>query len=213
MPGQDRSMRVVRQTDEAAALLDDTRRTLLDRLDQPDSAAGLARKLGLPRQRLNYHLRELERAGLVELVEERRRGNCTERVLVRTARAFLISPEVLGQLGPGPEAIRDRFSSAALVGAAASLIRDVAVARARAADTGKRVATLALNAEVRFESAATRNAFAEELTAAISTLIAKYHDETASGGRRFVLLVGCYPKVASDGAAAEKQGKGDRARA
>ena len=35
-------------------------------LDQPDSAAGLARRLGVPRQKLNYHLRLLEDDGLVD---------------------------------------------------------------------------------------------------------------------------------------------------
>jgi hypothetical protein len=50
---------------------------------------------------------------------------------------------------------------------------------------------------VRFASAADRNAFAEELATAVGRLTAKYHDESAAGGRRFRLLVGGHPAIAS----------------
>ncbi len=55
----------------------------------------LAARSGLARQKVNYHLRELERHGLVELVEERRKGNVTERVMRATAASFVISPAAL----------------------------------------------------------------------------------------------------------------------
>ena len=48
----------------ARTLLDPERRRLVEALArEPDSASGLARRLGEKRQRLNYHLRLLERAG------------------------------------------------------------------------------------------------------------------------------------------------------
>jgi DNA-binding transcriptional ArsR family regulator len=150
--------------------------------------AGLAQKLGPPRQRLNYHLRALEDAGLVELVEERRKGNCFERVLRATARSFVISPEALGVLGPGPETAADRLSSAYLVAAAGRVIRDVGALEAQARAEGKRVATLTLDADVRFASAEKRAQFARVLTDAVARLAAKYHDDRAPGGRRFRLL-------------------------
>ena len=124
---------VIRRPASAAALMDPTRQKLLAQLNEPDSAAGLARRLRLPRQKVNYHLRALEAAGVVELVEERRKGNCTERVVRATARAFMISPEALGALGPTAEAAGDRLSSAYLMASAGRVIRDVAgleVARA-----------------------------------------------------------------------------------
>ena len=98
----------------------------LAHLKDPDSASGLARRLRLPRQRVNYHLKVLETAGLVELVEERRKGNCLERVVRATARAFVISPEALGELGPTAETAADRLSGAYLIAAAGRAIRDVA---------------------------------------------------------------------------------------
>ncbi len=89
----------IRDTEVAATLLKPSRLPLLAALREPDSATSLARRLGLPRQRLNHYLRELEGLGLIEMVEERRRGNFTERVLRTTARRYVICPEVLGALG------------------------------------------------------------------------------------------------------------------
>jgi len=187
------ALSVIRQAETAAALLDPVRQQLLAQLAQPDSASGLARRLRLPRQRINYHLRALETAGLVELVEERRKGNCLERVVRATARAFVISPEALGPLGLTLDAAPDRLSSAYLIAAAGRTIRDVGALEARARREQKRLATLTLETEVRFATAESRAAFAEELAATVARLAAKYHDERAPNGRRFRLLAAVHP--------------------
>jgi DNA-binding transcriptional ArsR family regulator len=186
-------LEVIRSSESAAALLDPTRQKLLAELKEPDSATGLARRLRLPRQRINYHLRVLETAGLVELVEERRKGNCLERVVRATARAFVISPEALGALGPTAEIAADRLSNAYLIAAAGRAIRDVASLEARARKEGKRVATLTLEADLRFANADSRAKFAEELADAIARLAARYHDDKSPGGRRFRLLAAVHP--------------------
>ena len=194
------ALQVIGRSDTAAAVLDPVRQQLLAQLGEPDSAAGLARRLGLPRQRINYHLRALEAAGLVELVEERRKGNCFERVVRATARSFVISPEALGVVGPGPEASADRLSSAYLLAAAGRVIREVGALQVQARAEDKRLATLTLEAEVRFASAEQRARFARELTDTVARLAAKYHDERAPGGRRFRLLAAVHP-APNEGAA------------
>lgn len=187
------SMAVVRETSRAAHLLDPMRVSLLERLAEPGSASSLSRDLGVPRQRINYHLRELEKAGFVELVEERRKGNCVERLVKATAQSYLISPEVLGALGRTPDEQQDRFSASYLMAAAGRMLRDVSECTHNATAARKRVATLTLETDIRFASAADRNAFAEELSAAIARVAAKYHDADAPGGRSFRLVVGAYP--------------------
>jgi DNA-binding transcriptional ArsR family regulator len=194
------ALRVVRDAEPAAALLDPVRQRLLAELRQPDSASGLARRLRLPRQRLNYHLRALESAGLVELVEERRKGNCLERVVRATARTFVISPEALGPLGLSVDTAPDRLSSAYLLSAASRTIREVGALEERARREQKRLATLTLEGEVRFASAESRAAFAEELAAALAGLAAKYHDGRAPDGRRFRLLAAVHPTTEPTGA-------------
>ena len=53
--------------DPAAAMmtLDPKRARLLAEMGEPVSAATLAARVGLPRQKVNYHLRALEKHGLV----------------------------------------------------------------------------------------------------------------------------------------------------
>ena len=187
------SVDVITGPEQAVVALQKTRRRLLAELVEPDSAAGLARKLGVPRQRLNYHLRELEREGLVELVEERRKGNCVERVVRATARAFVISPDALGSLGATTEIANDRFSAEYLLGAAARSVRDVATLQSSARRAGKRLSTLTLETDVRFATADDRAAFADELANAMAVLVAKYHDDKAPRGRHFHLLTVVHP--------------------
>ena len=185
---------VIRQPETAATALRGTRRALLAALAEPDSAAGLARKLGLPRQRLNYHLRTLEACGLLECVEERRKGNCTERLLRATARAFVISPDALGAFGSSPEAGQDRFSASYAVAVAARTITEVSALDARARAEERRISTLTLDAEIRFASPESRAAFAQELSDRIAELVAKYHDDVSPRGRRFRLVAIGHPR-------------------
>jgi DNA-binding transcriptional ArsR family regulator len=188
-----RSVDVITGAQQAVIALQKTRRKLLAELVEPDSAAGLARKLGVPRQRLNYHMRELEREGLLELVEERRKGNCVERVVRAAARAFVISPDALGAPGVTTEIANDRFSAEYLLGATAKTVRNVAELQSSAKRAGKRLATLTLEADVRFATADDRAAFADELANAMAALVAKYHDGKTPRGRRFHLLTVVHP--------------------
>lgn len=191
--------------DPAAAevLLDPVRTRLLAELAEVGSATTLAARLGLPRQKVNYHLRTLEEHGLVELVEERRKGNCTERLLRATARSYVISPTALAAVQPDPERSPDQLSARWLLAVAARLVRDVAALISGAAQARKPVATFALDGEVRFASAADRAAFAEELANAIAGLVRKYHDETAEGGREHRLIVAVHPSVKAGAARIE----------
>ncbi len=187
-------LEVLREPGRAAALLDPGRLRVLEQLREPDSAAGVARRLELPRQQVNYYLRELEKSGLVEFVEERRKGNCLERVVRASARSYLISPEVLGRLGEDRDVTPDRFSAAWLLAAAARLVRELGLVRSRAEAAGKRIATLTIETELRFASAADRHAFAEELATAVAAVAARYNTNRP-GSRAFRLRVGAWPAI------------------
>jgi DNA-binding transcriptional ArsR family regulator len=144
---------------------------------------------------VNYHLRTLERHGLVELVEERRKGNMTERLVQATAASYVISPTALAAVAPDPDRAPDRLSAFWLLALAARLVRDVGALLVGARKAGKRVATFAIDGEVRFASAADRSAFAEELSHAVAGLVAKYHDQSGDGGRPHRLIVAIHPSV------------------
>jgi DNA-binding transcriptional ArsR family regulator len=166
---------------------------ILDSLREPGSASTVARQLGIARQKVNYHLRALEKAGFVEEIEQRRAGNCIERIVRARASHYLINPELLGSLGADPEAVNDRFSSSYLIAVAAQAIRDVAALQRQAAKAKKRLATVTLQTDVRFASAADRQDFTTELSNAVARLVAKYHDEKTEGGRTFRFVIGAYP--------------------
>jgi DNA-binding transcriptional ArsR family regulator len=183
----------------AEASLDPVRVRLLAELCEPGSATTLAQRVGLTRQKVNYHLRALERHGLVELVEERRKGNCTERMLRATATSYVISPSVLAAIEPDPGRSRDQLSARWLLAVAARLVRDVGQLVTGAAKARKRLATFAIDGEVRFASAADRAAFAEELAGAVTSLVSKYHDEAAAGGRSHRIVVAVHPTVREKG--------------
>lgn len=186
---------VISAPERMAVVLSPIRRQLLENLGEPDSASGLARRLGLPRQKINYHLRELERAGFVELHEERQRRGCVERQVRVTSRALVISHDFLKGLAADPDTIRDKFSSAYLIAAAGRMVRDVALLRERAASVDQRLATLAIETEVSFASPADFNAFSEELAGEIARLTVKYNRERARNSRKFRVVVGSHAVV------------------
>jgi DNA-binding transcriptional ArsR family regulator len=186
-------LEMVEESTRAAALMHPMRLRILDSLRAPGSASTVARELGLPRQKVNYHLRELEKAGFLEEVEQRRAGNCIERIVRATATHYLINPEIFGNLAADGASVEDRFSSTYLIALAAETIRDVAAAQEKATRAKKRVATMAIQSDVRFATAEDRKAFAEELANAVAKLIAKYHDDQTPGGRTYRFMVGAYP--------------------
>jgi DNA-binding transcriptional ArsR family regulator len=192
---------VIEDPAAAEATLDPARTRILHELSVPGSATQIAAKVGLPRQKVNYHLKALERHGLVELVEERRKGNVTERVLQATAASYLISPQALSSVSPDPHRFSDRFSAFWLLALAGRMVQEMGKLIAGAAAARQKLATFAIDGEVTFRTAADRAAFAEELGVAVTALVDKYHHGGArpgagtAGGRRHRLVVALHPAL------------------
>ncbi|MEX1256586.1 MAG: helix-turn-helix domain-containing protein [Gemmatimonadota bacterium] len=186
----------VRDADAARSLLDPLRRTILARLEEPGSSSTVANALDLPRQRVNYHVRELEGGGLLRHVEDRRRGNCLERVVQATARRYVVDPGVLGTLAPfegwrGGRA--DSYSSVALLRSAALTLAKVGTLHEEAATTGKRLPALCLEARIRFRTARDEVEFAETVERVFRRLVSRYHEPEAEGGRTFRVTLHGHP--------------------
>jgi DNA-binding transcriptional ArsR family regulator len=181
--------------DPAAAVvaLDPIRARLLAELAEPGSAASLAGRMGLARQKVNYHLRALEAHGLVRAVEERRWGGLVERRVVASAASYVVSPAALGHAAGDPARTSDRLSARYLIALAARVVREVGELVHGSKEQGKHLATLAIDTEVRFRSPAERASFTAELTGAIAGLVARYHDAAAPGGRAHRLILVAHP--------------------
>jgi DNA-binding transcriptional ArsR family regulator len=189
-----KDVEVLDEPGSAAALVQPLRRRILGELRGAGSAASVAKRLGVARQKVNYHLRKLVDEGLVVLVEKRRRGNCVERIVRASARSYFISPQALGSLGDDPAEAPDAFSPSRLISLASRTARDVAMLRDRAESGGQRPETLSLETEVLFRNAAEREAFAVELAETLGRLTAMYHDERKASAERtaFRLVVAGY---------------------
>lgn len=179
----------------AAVAMEPTRSRILSELAEPASASTVAARVGLARQKVNYHLRALEAHGLVRLAEQRLWGGLTERLLVATAASYVVSPNALGPVAIDPDREVDRLSASYLIALGARIIRDVADLVRRAEKANKRLATLAMDTEVCFRTATDRAAFSQELTEAVARLVAKYHDDTSPGARAHRLVIVAHPSA------------------
>lgn len=182
------SVQLLARSDQIRAALPPIRRQLLGLLGEPASASELARRTGIARQKINYHLRVLEQVGLVELVETRARRGCTERVLRATSDELVIDPQAMGPSTTVRS--RDRFAAEHLADAAARTVRDVTRLRHGAERTDRRLLTFTVEADVTFGQPADVHAFTADLAQAISELAAR-HGSTE--GRRYRVVVGGHP--------------------
>ena len=185
-PMQD--IEVIEDAAAATVALDPVRARLLAELAAPASAAGLAARVGIARQKVNYHLKALEAHGLVELAAERRHGGLTERVLQATASSYVVSPAAVSVSAADPAASADRLSAGYLVALAGRVVREVGALARRAG--GRRLPTLTIDTQIGFRSAADRAAFADDLTAAVLDLAARYHHDD---GQPYRLVVAAHP--------------------
>jgi DNA-binding transcriptional ArsR family regulator len=181
------------------ALLNPLRLRLLRLAQEPSSATELARRLELPRQRVNYHVRELARAGFLRPAGRRRKRNWIEQRYVATARSYSLSPELLGPLAPDWRAIADTASPEYLLALAEQVRSDLARVGQEGRSRGQSVSTLSIKSQFRFDSPAQRAAFADALRQAVVEVIVRHSspDRAPSGrqgrGRSYRLVLACYP--------------------
>lgn len=188
---------VVSRRESAAALVHPVRRAVLEALKAPGSATTVAAALAIPRQVVNYHVRALEKAGLVEEVERIRRRGLEERIVRATAAYYLVAPDALsGKAAPASERrdITDRFSASYQVAMAARTIREVAALGELATRAGKRLSTMSLDSDVTFATPAAREAFARDLLDAVTTVIARHHSPETKGAHTYRVFAGAHPK-------------------
>lgn len=166
---------------------------------EPASAAAVARRLDVPRQKVGYHVNELARGGFLEEADERRRGNLIERRYRVTARGWVLAPEVLGPAAPDRPSLADAVSASRLLALSARLQSELGRVLQGAAEEEKRVSTLSMDTELRFESAEQRAAFADALEEAVLDVVARHaspydrSDGSPAPGRPYRLVVACHP--------------------
>ena len=180
----------IEEVEALQALTHPLRVQILGALREPRSAAAVARELGEPRQKVNYHLKELEGAGLVRLVREQRAGNFVEGLYQAVARAFVVSPRVAWADPRRLKAMREQLSLENLVVLGERLQRDAVALLDRAAFDGEEIASAAVDGGVRFASEEERSAFLKEYLAAIGPLLERYG---RGEGASYRVVLAAYP--------------------
>ncbi|MGJ5816431.1 ArsR/SmtB family transcription factor [Paludibaculum fermentans] len=177
----------------AAVALGPVRSRLLAELAEPASAATLAHRMGIARQKINYHLHALEAHNLIEVADKRQWGGLTERRMVATASSYVVSPAAMGPVAADPARSADRLSASYLIALAARAIREVSALLRRSQEVDKRLPSLSVDTEIHFSSANDRANFTRELTACVADLAARYHAPTAPGARPHRLVILAHP--------------------
>jgi hypothetical protein len=182
-----------------AAATHPVRAAVLEAMRTPSTAAAVARQVGQSRQNVAYHVRELEKAGLLRHVGQRQNGNFVEQVYEAVAASMLVSPRATwGPGGARAAALADQLSLGELVEAGARLERDAAALLDRAAFDGEEIASASVRAQVRFVSEHDRAAFLGEYVELVAALARKHG---AREGEAYEVLLAAYPAPdAPDGA-------------
>ena len=149
-----------------------------------------------PRQVINYHVRELARAGFLRRAGRARKRGLTEQRYVVSAQAYVLAPEVLGAMDAtaADPATADKAGAAYMLMLATRLQRELSESWRRANASSTPLPLLALDTEFGFSSAADRARFAQALSKAITTVVAEHTtpaDRSAEG--RYRMVLGCYP--------------------
>lgn len=189
----------VEEAGKAKLLLHPLRQRILSEAREASTAAEIARRVGLPPQKVNYHVRSLVDAGFLQPAGEGRKRNLVEKRYRASARSYVLLPQVLGAMSAGAVSHPDRFSATHLMRLSALLQDELATWLDPDRVGEESVPTLSLEAELRFDSAEQRAAFADALRRAVSRVIGRHAAPAldASGrprpGRAYRLVLGCYP--------------------
>lgn len=185
-------MKTVRDGGTLAVLNHPLRLQILEALRESGSAASVARLIGAPRQKVNYHLKELHRHGLVHEVGERRVGNLTETLFRSVAGAFVVAPEAIWGGPTRAEAVRSQISLEQLLSAGEQLQQDAVALLDRAAFDDEEIASAAVTVDVAFRDEAARASFLREYLAAVQELTER-HSVTA--GEPYRVVFAAHPVV------------------
>src|SRR5262245_52163864 len=188
----------IEEVEQAATLLNPLRLGLLKHLAEPRSCPELAGFVGETAQKVYYHVKALERVGLVKKVGERRVRGMVEGRYQAKGRSYWLSPALVGRIG-GRGRARDQFSLGFLLTLAEELQADIGHLSEMDVEE---VPSLGLSAEIHLGDSAHRTAFLQEVHHTFEALARKYgargSEEVSHGkGQSFRLVLACYPKPVS----------------
>lgn len=186
----------IEEVPQAMTLLKPIRLEILQQLGEPRTCPELADFFDETPQKIYYHIKALESAGLVDRIGERRIRGAVEGHYQASARSYWLAPKLVGQIG-GPKQAQDQLSLRVLLDLAEEVHDDIGKLGNRSV-VGQDVPSLSLSAHIHLPNANRRAEFLQELQEVFQNLARKYglpDDQpllTDEQGFRLVLM--CYPK-------------------
>ena len=174
----------IETVEQADALLKPKRVDVMRQLAEPRTCTQVGEVLGETPQAIYYHVKRLQAAGLVTLVDERRVRGIAEGIYQAVARSFWVSPAIVGRLGNA----RTRSDLLGL-GYLLDLSEELAADLARLASGAASLPSFGIAGDISLapEDGA---AFVAELQRAFGDVLAKYG---GGAGHAFRLVLACYP--------------------
>ena len=187
----------IEDLNQAITLLKPARIEILQRLDEPRTCQELGDFFDETTQKIYYHVKALETAGLVEKVEERRVRGIMEGYYQAKAHSFWLAPQLVGKIGGG-NLSNDQASLRILLELAEEMQQDIGTLANESA-VGIDVPSLSLSAHIHLPTISRRAEFLKEVQSIFQELASKYGSldddipmETDEQGFRLILAV--YPK-------------------
>ena len=189
-----RDLLYLERVEQAETLLKPQRIEVLRQLAEPRSCTEVAARLDQTQQRVYYHVKRLVEQGLVTRVDERRVRGINEGVYQATARAYWLSPRLVGRIGRRQH--RDEASLGYLLDLMEEVQSDVAALHVQAAQRAVEpeqhepdLPSLGVSGAIRVRPER-RPEFMADLKSALQDLFTKYG---GAEGDAFKLAVACYP--------------------
>ena len=176
------------QIEQAETLLKPQRIEVLRLLAEPHTCTEVGTRLDQTPQRVYYHVKRLVEAGLVELVSERKVRGVHEGIYQACARAYWLSPRLVGRLGLRRE--QDELSLGYLL----DLMEEVQADVAALDRTRPELPSIGVSGEIHVRPER-RQEFLDDLKTTLQDLFTRYGGAEGDG---FKLVVACYPKEETD---------------
>lgn len=180
----------IESPEQATVLLNPLRGEIIAQLLEPGSAAEVARTLGETAQRINYHLKALEKAGLVQRVGTRQVRNLVEVLYRSIAKTFVLA-ESLSMKPETLQKLKDQSSLAHLVTTSERIRRD-AMLLMEQSDIGEEIPSVTMQLQVHLCTEQERQSFIEEYTAMVGRLVERY--SSSKDQEAYHVLLAVYPK-------------------
>ena len=190
----------IEDVEQAAALLKPIRIDILKQMERPRTCPELAADFGESAQKIYYHVKALQNAGLVDKVEEKRVRGVVEGHYQARARSYWLAPALVGQIGSA-EMTRDQVSLRVLLDLAEEVHEDIG-RLGHQSEAGKDTPSLSMSAHIHLPDASRRAEFLNEIQDIFQHLATKYglpeDDLAITNEQGFRLVLMCYPQLEDD---------------